>query len=229
MNNFRTTKLTVEIDKIQPNPWNPNQMDAKTFEKEKQSITELGFLGSILVRDHEVNGYYQILDGEHRWKAMKELGYTEVPVENIGKISDEETKLLTILINNLRGKDDVFKRAKILEALEEGQLSLLPMTKEEIEFEKKFVAFDFSKFEKEAAEGEEEIKQFVKVVVLQFTDASEEAVWNKAKEEMMKRDMIKSKNKKRQDVEMTMILIKNFLKLSIGSSAFDGDTVEFES
>lgn len=228
MNNFRTTKLEVDIDQIQPNPWNPNQMDSKTFEKEKKSITELGFLGSVLVREHNVKGYYQILDGEHRWKALKELGYTKVTIENIGEISDEEAKLLTVLINNLRGKDDVFKRAKILEALQEGQLSLLPMTAEEIEHEKRFVEFDFSKFEKEAEEKETS-KFPTKVVSLLFTDETEEAVWNKAKEEMMKRDMIKSKNKKKQDVEMVMILIKSFLKLAIGIESFEGDKVSFES
>jgi len=132
MVNFRTEKRMVPIDNILPNPWNPNVMEKFMFEKAKQSVRELGFLGSILVRQHTVDGYYQILDGEHRWKVLKEEGESQCPVEVIiGEMSEEEAKLLTNLINNLRGKDDIFKRAKILEALNEGQLQLLPMTSEE--------------------------------------------------------------------------------------------------
>lgn len=212
MDNFKTTKVEVEIDYIRPNKWNPNVQDKKMFEKEKKSILELGFLGSILCREHEVTGYYEILDGEHRWKAAKELGYTKMMVENIGKIPDEEAKLLTILINNLKGKDDVFKRAKILEALNEGQLSLLPFTAEEIEHEKQFVKFNFADFDNGDEPDEE--KQFGKVIVLPMT-TEEGLVWEFAKQQMMKRDMIKSKNKKRQDIEMVMKLIRGFLSLAV--------------
>lgn len=216
MDNFKTTKLEVEIDQIRPNPWNPNVQDKKMFEKEKKSITELGFLGSILVRDHIIPGYYEILDGEHRWKAAKELGYTKMQIETIGKILDDEAKLLTILINNLRGKDDVFKRAKILEALEEGQLSLLPFTEEEIENEKRFVQFDFSQYDK-ASEDDSESNQFGKVIVLQFSQ-EEGAVWQLAKEELTKRGIVNEKNKKKQDVQMAMKLIQNFLGLAVEMS-----------
>lgn len=222
MNNFATTKVEVNIDDIRPNPWNPNQMDSKTFEKEKKSITELGFLGSIIVREHNIPGYYEILDGEHRWKAAKELGYTKMAVESVGKISDQQVKLLTILLNNLKGKDDVFKRAKLLEALDEGQLQLLPMTADEIENEKRLISFDWDKWD---VEDEEREKQFGKVVVLQFTK-EEGQVWEKAKEELMKRGMLKSKNKKRQDVEMAMRMMKGFLGLAIGIGE-DG-TITFE-
>lgn len=215
MNNFKTEKKEVDIDKVRPNQWNPNVQDKKIFEKEKKSIQDLGFLGSILVRDHAVTGYYEILDGEHRWKACKELGYTKIPVESIGKISDKEAQLLTVLINNLRGKDDIFKRAKILEQLESGQLELLPMTAEEIEHEKRFVQFDFSQYDKEGEEMPE--REFGKVIVLPMTD-EEGLIWQKAKEEMIKRKMVSEKNKKKQDVQMAMILIKSFLTLAIGPS-----------
>lgn len=209
--NFRTNKLIVSIDKIRPNRWNPNVMDKFMFNKQKKSIDELGFLGSILVREHEVPSYYEILDGEHRWKALKEAGATEVPVESIGKIDDKEAQLLTVLINNLHGKDDVFKRAKILEALDAGQLSLLPMTEEEIEHEKQFVEFDFSIYETEEGVPERKNSQ---VIVLALNE-DEARIWNKAKEEMMKRGMISEKNKKKQDIQLVMRLLCSFLGLAI--------------
>src|SRR3990167_4523362 len=151
INDFKTEKLTVDIDKIMPNPWNPNIQEKAIFEKQKKSIDELGFIGSIIVRRiNHTTCDYQILDGEHRFKAAKEHGYTQIQVECfIGDLFDNDAQLLTILLNNLHGKDDVFKRAKILEVLNEGQLQLLPFTQEEIEHEKKFVNFDFSQYEKE--------------------------------------------------------------------------------
>lgn len=144
--NFRTTKKVVDIDLIIPNVWNPNVQSQSMFEKGKQSMEQLGMLGSILVR--EVGGCYEILDGEHRWKYGKELGYKEMTVETMGEISDSEAKLLTVLMNNIKGSDDIEKRAKIFEQLEQGQLSLLPFTEQEIENEKKLFNFDFSQYDK---------------------------------------------------------------------------------
>lgn len=151
-NNFRTNKVIVKIDDIIVNPWNPNVQSKEMFEKEVASIKELGLLGSILAR--ETGGCYQILDGEHRWKACKVLGYTEITVESMGEIDDNQAKLLTVLLNNLRGKDDLEKRAKIFEVLDQGQMQLLPFTEEEIQNTKDLFKFDFLKYDKMEEIGE---------------------------------------------------------------------------
>lgn len=226
INNFKTEKLTVDIDKVVPNRWNPNIQEKAIFEKQKKSIDELGFLGSILVRriNHTACDY-EILDGEHRWKAAKEQGYTQIQVECfIDDLSDSDAQLLTILLNNLHGKDDVFKRAKILEALSERQLQLLPFTQEEIEHEKKFVNFNFSQYEQEGEDMPE--REFALVIVLPFNQ-DEALVWNKAKEELVRRGMISEKNKKKQDIQLVMRLLKNFLGIVI-STDFTGETVKME-
>lgn len=151
-NNFSSEKKTVPIDRIVPNRFNPNVMSQHVFEKEKESIEKFGLVGAIFVRRvNHTNADFEILDGEHRWKACKEMGYTEIPVEDLGPISDDQTKLLTILFNNLRGKDDIEKRAKLYKEMDEGQLSLLPFSKETIEAEKGLFDFDFSVYEKGGA------------------------------------------------------------------------------
>lgn len=212
MNNFTTAKKVVPIDDVLPNPWNPNFMDKGMFEKAKKSVEELGMLGSILVRDYI--GRYQIMDGEHRWKVAKELGYTEIPVEVIiGDVTDDMAKLLTIHLNNLHGKDDVFKRAEILRQLNEGQLALLPFSEEEIENEKKFVEFDFAQYDVAA---DAKPREFGMVVVLPMT-TEEGAVWRKAKELLMERGKIdKDNNKKRQDIQVVMYLLENMLNIHLG-------------
>lgn len=209
---FKTTKEFVPIDKILPNRWNPNFMTKEVFEKQKESLRHLGFLGSIIVRKiNHTSCDYEIMDGEHRWKALKEEGATECPVEIIiEEVSDTDAQLLTILLNRLRGQDDIFKKAKILAALNEKQLSLLPMTKEEIEHEKRFVVFDFAQFE---AEIEPTIKATGDLVVLPF-DLDQDALWKAVKGQMVTKGIVTAKSKKGQDVQMAMRLLKVWLELT---------------
>ena len=223
---FKTEKKFVPIDKILPNRWNPNFMTKEVFEKQKNSIHQLGFLGSILVRKiNHTSCDYEIMDGEHRWKALKESNATECPVEIIqGEVSNEDAQLLTILLNNLRGSDDVFKRAKILESLDEKRLSLFPMTKDEIEHEKRFVKFDFAQYEGDGEDMPE--REFSLVIVLPM-NTDEAVVWMKAKEEMMKRGYISEKSKKKQDIQMIMFLIKNFFSIALASKV-EGSKVDIE-
>lgn len=178
-NKFKTEKFKVAIETVAPNPWNPNVQSDAMFKKEVASIKELGLLGSILVRkiNHTAPVLYQILDGEHRWKACKELGYTEITIESMGEIPDQTAKLLTIQLNNLRGKDDVLLRAKILEQLNADQLQLLPFTQEEIDNEKKLLTFDFSTYEEQRAAG---LKANADKAVLLGLTTSERELWRLA-------------------------------------------------
>ncbi len=164
MNNFRTNKKTVSIFKCEANPWNPNKQSKEMFDKEVASIKELGLLGSILVR--EIGNIYQILDGEHRYKACLELGYTDITVESLGELPDQDAKLLTVLLNNLHGEDDIEKRAKIFEELNSGQLQLLPFSDQEIQNEKKLFKFDFSQYDEKL----DDEKKKINIITVKTTD-----------------------------------------------------------
>ena len=144
MNKFPTRTIEVDIKLLEPNSWNPNKQDDMMFEKEIASIKEYGMVTFPLVR--EIAGVYEIIDGEHRWRAAKKLGFTIMKVESLGEIDDKTAKTLTLLLNNIRGKDDVLKRAEILKQLLDGQLALFPMSRDEIAEELKLLDFDFEKF-----------------------------------------------------------------------------------
>lgn len=174
---YKTEKIIVPISQIVANPWNPNVQTKEMFEKGVQSVQKLGMLGSILVRKYA--GMYQILDGEHRWKYCQELGHKEIAVECIiEEVSDNDAKMLTILLNNLRGKDDIEKRAKIFTDLEIGQLQLLPFSAEEIENEKALFAWDFSQYDQEKEIKKREISR---TVMIGLTE-EEWSLWQKALE-----------------------------------------------
>lgn len=140
-----TEKVVTSVLKVYANPWNPNKMDDFTYKRMVTTLKDKGLFGSIIVREND-EGNFEILDGEHRWKGWKELGHKEIPVENAGKMTDDEAKFWTIYFNNTKGKDDVLARAKILKDIEGDQQQLLPWTDEEIENQKALLDFDFDQF-----------------------------------------------------------------------------------
>jgi len=146
MENLKHEIKLIDINLIYPNLYNPNVMDKKTFGLIKRSIIKDGLIGSIIVR--EDNGKFIIIDGEHRWKAAKELGYTEIPIIILDK-NLPESMISTINLNKLRGEFDTLKLAGViaeinkiysLEEIEEK----LGYTKSEIEGLSKLNDFDFN-------------------------------------------------------------------------------------
>jgi len=106
----------IPIDQIEPNPWNPNRMSKREFEALKQEIQKRGQIYPIVVRELE-NGKYQIIDGEHRWKAMKELGYRTIKIINLGKVDDRLAKILTVNLNQIRGEFDIEALYTLIESM----------------------------------------------------------------------------------------------------------------
>lgn len=154
MNEFKTEKLKVGINNVRPNLWNPNKEDDFIFEKAKASITKWGFIDPILVR---VIGekLYEIIDGEHRWRACKELGYTEIEILNLGQLTDEEAKTLTLTMNNVKGADDPIKRGLIFKDLKEKSpelLELMPFTQDVIASEIELINFEVDYHDEELPE-----------------------------------------------------------------------------
>lgn len=92
------TKIDVVlIDEVRPNLWNPKDKDTKEFQSVKNSIQINGLRGFIVVRENP-NGIskYEIIDGEQKWRACKELGYEKVIIYNEGVMADKLAKELTI-------------------------------------------------------------------------------------------------------------------------------------
>ena len=163
---FTTEQKLVLLIYIEKNTWNPNVQEEKTYKKLIQSIKENGFTCPILVREINENTY-QIIDGEHRWRACIELGYEVMKCEIIKEVDEAMAKMLTIALNNIRGQDDILKRAEILKILNEGQLSLLPWDEKELQNQLDLVKFDWEKYNKE--EHIEEKKEHT--IIFNFTKA----------------------------------------------------------
>ena len=105
----------VPIDQLNPNPYNTNVVSPDNEEKIKESLRRFGQFKPILVREQDQG--FEIIGGEHRWRAAKELGLENVAVINLGNISDEEAKKISLIDNGRYGEDDAFKLSELLSSL----------------------------------------------------------------------------------------------------------------
>ena len=95
--------LTLKISELQPNRNQPRrEFDEKSLAELADSISQHGILQPLLVRPF-LDGGYQIVAGERRFRAARMAGLTELPVV-IRDLSDSETMQLA-LIENLQRED----------------------------------------------------------------------------------------------------------------------------
>jgi hypothetical protein len=91
----------MKLSKIKPNPNNPRIIKDDKFEKLKKSIKD--FPKMMELRPMVINSDNIVLGGNMRLKALKELGYKEVPEEWIKRAEDltEEEQRQFIIKDNV--------------------------------------------------------------------------------------------------------------------------------
>jgi ParB-like chromosome segregation protein Spo0J len=107
----------VLIGQVKPNPYNPNRQSEHDFTLLCKSIAADGFTQPIIVNRSTM----EIVDGEHRWRALKTLGFEEAPIV-LTDMTPEQMRLSTLRHNRARGKEntdlivELFKELKELDA-----------------------------------------------------------------------------------------------------------------
>jgi len=113
---------------IIPNDYNPNQMTANEFAELKTEVTRLGKPPKpLIVRPYQ--DQFQIVDGEHGWRAAKELDLPEVPCEVLD-IDDFEARRQTYKRNS-HGQNDPLKLGQMFDQMRKAKkLSVRKLAKE---------------------------------------------------------------------------------------------------
>jgi len=106
-------QLEISLGIIVPNKINPNKMPKGTFDKLKHSILKFGVMNPIIVR--KLKTTYEIIDGEWRYRAVKELGYQSLLCKVI-EATDEEVAQL-IMASTIKGKHNMYATSDIIESL----------------------------------------------------------------------------------------------------------------
>jgi ParB/RepB/Spo0J family partition protein len=118
--NKRLPALRVKHSDVFPNGWNPNHVPPDKYEKLKQWLADLHADGKalppIVVRPHKNPGQYEIIDGEHRWKAFGELGFKFINVF-VMDVDTPTAMMLTTDMDYLKGERDESSYIKMLHLL----------------------------------------------------------------------------------------------------------------
>src|SRR4051812_26558524 len=109
-------QAVVPVELLHPNPWNTNVVTPENEKRIEESIKRLGLFKPVTVREL-TDGRLEILGGQHRWEAARRLGYKEVPIFNVGTISDVQAQQIGVADNGRYGEDDAAALATLLKGL----------------------------------------------------------------------------------------------------------------
>jgi len=104
--------MEIEIESIRPSPFQPrlvfNVDDLKT------EIQRDGLLSDLVVRKR--GEFFEIIDGERRWKALKELGWKTVPVRVV-EVDDRVARRSVYKLNKIRENYTIEEEARYFKRL----------------------------------------------------------------------------------------------------------------
>jgi len=94
-------KIPAEL--IIPNPYQPRtEFEPEKLDELKKSILQNGLIQPITVR--RTNGSYELISGERRLRACKEIGYKEIPAYII-QVETKEAMVALALIENIQREE----------------------------------------------------------------------------------------------------------------------------
>ena len=118
--NLRTQAVSeMEMALLEPGRFQPRiNFDAKRHEELVASIREKGVVQPLLVRPAKIGGgkKYEIIAGERRYRALKELNMTKAPVI-IREVKDEEALELSLIENIQRQELNAIEEAHAYDRL----------------------------------------------------------------------------------------------------------------
>jgi hypothetical protein len=109
--------ISIGLDRLVGHEGNPNRMSNTVFSKLRSHIERTGNYEPIIVRAHPEGGQkFEILNGHHRIRALRELGYKEADCV-VWQVDDEEALILLATLNRLGGSDDIGKKSALIKNL----------------------------------------------------------------------------------------------------------------
>jgi len=118
--------IAIPIGDLHPNSWNVNKLNAFQYAKLIESIQTYGFWDPILARKCVLHGDYEIVGGEHRWRAAGQLNYDMLPVI-VREMDDVIARKISVIDNELHGQADPVTLGALLREImeQEGPVEVL--------------------------------------------------------------------------------------------------------
>lgn len=128
----RSTIQSIALDRLIAHPDNPNRMSSSSFAKLVRNIEQTGRYEPLIVRPYrkrhressiehressvENRARFQIINGYHRWQALRQLGYKRADVI-VWDVDDDQADLLLATLNRLLGSDELSRKISLLKKL----------------------------------------------------------------------------------------------------------------
>lgn len=107
--------MEIDIEKLVPS--SNNFYGIREIEELAESIKESGLMHNLVVRKIE-DGNYEILSGERRYRALKQLGFKKVPCQ-VKEIAELDGEILLIQANSKQRELTHIEKMKGIERLKE--------------------------------------------------------------------------------------------------------------
>lgn len=168
---IETQIVELDIDDLIKADWNyKTDGTSEQIEKFVRSIEHDKSAGVPAVR--EIDGKFEVIDGNHRLDALLKLGWKKVPCENFGEISKAQAIIIARRRNHKWFEDDVLKLAELFrdDVIPEFDLDKLaefmPETREEMEDWVKLLDYDWDSLgSRETDDVDDDIKYEIRINV----------------------------------------------------------------
>jgi len=117
--------MNVDVDLIRPSPYQPRLIF--NVDELKEEIARDGLLTELVVRKQDKA--YELVDGERRFRALKELGWKTAPVRVI-KLKEGIVRRSVYKLNKIREDYTVEEEAKYFKKLADEGMTPWEISKE---------------------------------------------------------------------------------------------------
>jgi len=117
--------MEVDVNSIRPSPYQPRLLF--DLEDLKQEIKKDGLLSDLVVRNR--GKFYELIDGERRWRVLKELGWKTVPVRLVDA-DDTMARLSVYKLNKIRENYTVEEETRYFKKLRDEGMTPLEISKQ---------------------------------------------------------------------------------------------------
>jgi ParB family chromosome partitioning protein len=113
------------VETIKASPYQPRYIF--NLDGLESEIKKDGLLNDIVVR--RKGDFYEIIDGERRWRVLKKLGWKNVPVRVVDA-DDEKARLLVYKLNKIRENYSIEEEARYFKKLADEGMTPLELSKQ---------------------------------------------------------------------------------------------------
>lgn len=117
--------MEANVEAMKPSPYQPRYIF--NLDYLESEIKKDGLLSDLVVR--RKGDFYEIIDGERRWRVLKKLGWKNVPVRVVDA-DDEKARLLIYKLNKIRENYSIEEEARYFKKLADEGMTPLEISKQ---------------------------------------------------------------------------------------------------